>query len=549
MIHGRIAKALALGLLMVASAAHARKIESVPGEYVVKLKSRFSTMSNAQLESALGSQVVEHLSAESRAVLVRRTQVERSVSAIAALKSSSLVEYAEPNYIYRATGGVESLPNDPELTQLWGMINTGQKSTGDAGEIQGVAGIDIDAERAWQIETGSGKVVVAGIDTGIDYALPDLAANMWTNEAEANGTAGVDDDGNGIVDDIHGYNAITNNGEMKDDHGHGSHTAGTIGAKGNDGAGIVGVAWDVKLMGVKFLSAEGGGSLADAIKAIDYTTKMGVDMTSNSWGGGGYSQALYDAIKRAGDAGILFVAAAGNSAADNDTDPEYPASYDLDNIVSVAAVDAAGQLAFFSCYGKTTVDVAAPGVNVYSTTPAGYDSWSGTSMATPHVTGVAALLKSANPEMSAAEIKARLIKSARPLASLRGRVASNGMVNAYHALMNTVPPADANDPFTWDKSAEQISSPHPYTDKYKNTYTVRVEGAKKIAIHFSRFDTELGYDKVTIKDGNGTVVAVLSGKRDDSFSPVIEGDSAVIEFVTDDSATYYGFDIDGIAYK
>lgn len=549
MIHGRIAKALTMGLLLAASAAHAKKIESVPGEYVVKLKNRFATMSTVQLENALGAQVVEHLSQASRSVLVRRPQVEKSTSAIAALKSSSLVEYAEPNFIYRASTGSESLPDDPALNQLWGMINTGQKSTGDMGEIEGKAGVDIDAQRAWQIETGSSKVVIAGIDTGIDYTLQDLAPNMWTNEAEANGTAGVDDDNNGIVDDIHGYNAITNNGEMKDDHGHGSHTAGTMAAKGNDGSGIVGVAWNAKLMGVKFLSAEGGGTLADAIKAIDYTTQMRVDMTSNSWGGGGFSQALYDAIKRAGDAGILFIAAAGNSSADNDSDPEYPASYDLDNIISVAAIDNAGELAYFSCFGKTTVDVAAPGVNIYSITPGGYDSWSGTSMATPHVTGVAALLKSANPDMTAAQIKERIIKTARPIASLRSKVASGGLINAYHALMNTVPEPDANDPFTWDKTAEQISTPHPYVDNYRNSYTVRVQGAKKIAIHFSRFDTELGYDKVTIKDGNGAVVAVISGRHDDSFSPVIEGDSAVIEFATDDSATQYGFDIDGIAYK
>jgi subtilisin family serine protease len=550
MIHGRIVKALILGLLGISLNAHAKKHDAVPGEYVVKLKDRFATMSVTQLERSLGAQVVEHLSPASNAVLVRRSKVERADFAVQAISQSPLVEYAEPNYIYRIVGGATSLPNDPDLDKLWGLINTGQKSSGDMGDVSGVAGIDIDAKRAWAIETGSRDIVIASIDTGVDYTLQDLAPNMWVNEAEKNGTAGVDDDANGIVDDIHGLNAITNTGDPKDDHGHGSHTSGTIGAKGNDGKGIVGVAWNARIMGVKFLSSSGGGTLADAVKSIDYTTAMKVHMTSNSWGGGGYSEALYESIKRARDAGILFVAAAGNSSSNNDNDPEYPASYDLDNIISVAAIDNAGQLAYFSCFGKESVDVAAPGVNVYSSVPGNsYESWSGTSMAAPHVSGVAALLYSANPGITYKEVRERLIKTAKPMGSLRGKVASAGLVNAYHALMNTVPPGDPNDPFNWDKNTVKISTPHPYTDKYKNSWTVKVDGAKKIAIYFSRFDTELGYDKVEIKDGNGKVAAVISGLRNDSFSPVIEGDTAVITFTADDSATRYGFDIDGIAYK
>lgn len=555
MIHGRIARALSLSLLLVAVAAEAKKIESVPGEYVVKLKESYSTMSTHTLEQSLGVEVVEHLSTESQAILVRRTQIEKSDFAIQALRQNSMVEYAEPNYIYRAIGGVASLPNDQELGKLWGMVNSGQTSQGDMGAVEGKVGIDIDAKRAWQIETGSSKVIVASIDTGVDYTIPDLAPNMWVNAAEKNGTAGVDDDNNGVIDDIYGYNASytgedkSKAGDPKDDHGHGSHTSGTIGAKGNNGIGVAGVAWNVSIMGVKFLTASGGGSLADAVKAIDYTTKMKVDLTNNSWGGGGYSQALYDAIKRAKDAGILFVAAAGNSGSNNDSEPEYPASYDLDNIISVAAVDNAGAMAYFSCFGKTSVDVAAPGVNVYSTIPGGFDSWSGTSMASPHVAGVAALLKSANPEMTAAQIKERIIKTASPMGSMRGRSVAGGMVNAYHALMNTVPDGDPNDPFNWDKNAVKVSTPHPYADNYKNTWTLKVDGAKQIAIYFSKFDTEMGYDKVTIKDGTGKVVAVLSGARDDSYSPVIEGDTALIEFAADDSASRYGFDIEGIAYK
>lgn len=549
MIHGRMLRTLLVGLLMLGSAANAKKFAAVPGEYVVKLKNQYSVLGTAQLERLLGAKVVEQLSPESNAVLVQRSVVEKAELAIAAMANSPGVEYAEPNYIYHTVGGVRSLPNDPRLNELWGMINTGQKSSGDMGEITGKAGVDIDAKRAWEIETGNNRVVIASIDTGVDFGLEDLAPNAWTNTAELNGRAGVDDDNNGVVDDVNGYNAINNSGNQTDDHGHGSHTSGTIAAKGNDGKGVVGVAWNAKVMGVKFLSASGGGTLADAVKAVDYTTRMKVDMTSNSWGGGGFSQSLYDAIARARDAGILFIAAAGNSGSDNDSDPEYPASYDLDNIVSVAAIDNAGDLAYFSCYGATTVDVGAPGVNVVSSTPNGYESWSGTSMATPHVTGVAALLKSANPNMGWAEIKERLIRTSKPLGSLRGKVASNGLVNAYHALTNTVPPGDPEDPFNWDKSAYNISTAHPYADKYTNSWTIKVNGAEKIALYFSRFETEQGYDKLTIKDGQGKEVAVWSGTKNGQFTPVIEGDTAVITFQTDDSINRYGFDIDGIAYK
>jgi thermitase len=549
MIQGRILKVLSLGLLGVAFSAHAAKYEAVPGEYVVKLKNSFVTMSAGDIGRSMEAEVIERLSPESRSILIRRPQVERAEFAVRALKQNPLVEYAEPNYIYRIVGGATSLPNDPKLNKLWGLHNTGEKSNGDMGEISGKAGIDIDAHRAWEIETGNGKVVIASIDTGVDYTIEDLAPNMWVNEAEKNGRAGIDDDNNGVIDDIHGYNAITGGGDPKDDHGHGSHTSGTIAARGNDGKGVVGVNWDAKIMAIKFLAAEGGGTLDDAVKAIDYAIKMKADIMTNSWGGGPYTQSLYDAIKRAKDAGILFVAAAGNAGTNVDESPEYPAAYDLDNILSVAAIDNAGEMAYFSCYGKKAVDVAAPGVNILSTVPGGYEAWSGTSMAAPHVTGVAALLKAANPDLGWMEIKERIMKTAVPLGSLRGKIATGGLVNAYNALTNTMPEADPNDPFNWDKDSIRVSTPHPYADNFKETYTVKKEGATKIAIYFSKFDTEQGYDKVEIKDGAGQVVAVMSGLHDDTFTPVIEGDTATVTIIADDTASRYGFDIEGVAYK
>lgn len=551
-IQGRIVNALGMGILLLGfSQASTAKtpVEAVPGEYVVKLKSGVSTMSMGSLSQALGGQVVEKISPQSEAVLLRRQMLENSSFVINALEQNPYVEYAEPNYIYRVVGGTTKSPSDPELGKLWGLINTGQEVSGDMPAVLGKPGIDIDAKRAWEVETGSRDVLVAVIDTGVDYTIADLRPNMWTNAAELNGTAGVDDDNNGFVDDVYGYDFANKDGDPKDDHGHGSHVSGTIAGNGDDGVGVVGVAWKAKVMGIKFLSASGGGTLEDAVKSIDYATQMGAQIMSNSWGGGGYSQALYDSIERANKKGILFVAAAGNSSSNNDEDPGYPASYDNSNIISVAAIDSTGQLASFSSYGKTSVDVAAPGVNIYSTIPGGFDAWSGTSMATPHVSGVAVLLLAKEPNLSLADLRERIIKTARPLAALNRKVASGGLVNAYHALTNTMPPADPDDPFQWDKKDHRLSSPHPYKDKFSQSWTVEVPGAKRIALYFSKFETETGYDKLTFKDANGKVVAVWSGNNTDSFSPVIEGSTVVITLETDDSQTGYGFDLDSVAYQ
>ncbi len=550
-VQGRIIKALGMGLLVFgfASLSAANQIESVPGEYVVKLKLGQASISNSYLASALNAESVRTISAQSGAVLVKKSGLEIASLAIQALENNPYVEYAEPNYIYRPVGQIASLPNDPQLGRLWGLINTGQSSSGDMPGQKGVAGVDVDAARAWEIQTGSRDVVIAVIDTGVDYTLADLGPNMWVNEAEKNGQAGVDDDGNGFIDDIHGYDFVNNDGDPKDDQGHGSHVSGTIAGNGNDGVGVVGVAWQARVMGLKFLSASGGGTLENAIKAIDYATQMGAKITSNSWGGGGRSEALYEAIERSNQAGILFVAAAGNSAANNDVNPGYPASYDNNNIISVAAIDNSGRMASFSSYGRTSVDVAAPGVNVLSTTPGGFVSWSGTSMAAPHVSGVAVLLMSQEPNLTAHEVRERIIATARPLSAAKNKVSSGGIVNAYHALTNTLPPADPNDPFNWDKSEYSISTAHPYTENFSQSWTVQVPGARRIALYFSRFQTERGYDKLSFKNAQGQTVGVMSGANDDSFSPVIEGDTVVITFESDDSVSEYGFDMTAVAYQ
>lgn len=519
-----------------------KKVDAVPGEYVVRLKPQaMGIQSVTALSQALGAYVKSSIPSHN-IVVVKRPTFETKYSAVKTLSQNPLVDVAEPNYIYR----INKTPNDPMFGQLWGMSNTGQKDS--EGKV-GTAGVDIGVEKAWDIETGSDKMVVAVIDTGIDFNHPDLKDNLWTNEVEANGKPGVDDDGNGVIDDIHGFNAIKGNGDAMDDQGHGSHCAGTIGAKGNDGKGIVGVNWNVKLMAVKFLDANGSGSLEDAIKAIDYATKMGAKVMSNSWGGGSFSQTLFDSIKKTEEAGALFIAAAGNDGLNNDTSEVYPANYNVTNMIAVAAIDNTGARASFSNYGKNKVHIAAPGVNIYSSTGGKYDSWSGTSMATPHVSGVAALVWAHEGNMTAANVKQRLLQTAKPLASLSGKVKTGGLVNAYNALANKTPEADPNDPAQWQTKDVDYASAHPYEKNSDVKFEIKVPGAKQVAIYFEKFDTEAVYDTVELYAGNGARVEILSGNNDESFSSVVSGDTVKVVFKSDGSVEKDGWHITKVAYR
>lgn len=379
--------------------------------------------------------VVVDLATMPRAAVARTSLAARKAEAanlterIRNLKASGLFEYVEPDYVVHAN----TLPSDSAFTDgtLWGLRNQGQS--------QGVSGADIDATTAWLTTTGSREVVVAVLDSGVRHTHQDLAANMWTNAAEVAGD-GIDNDSNGFVDDIYGINAITRTGDPMDDNNHGTHCAGTIGAVANGGGPHVGVAWNVRIMALKFLDADGSGSLSDAIAGIDYAVGQRADILSNSWGGGGYSRALYDAIERANAAGILFVAAAGNHQGNNDQIPNYPSNYENTNVVAVAALDRSDALASFSCFGANTVDIGAPGVAIFSCTAASdtsYAVFNGTSMATPHVAGVAALLKSRFPQADAAELAQRLLLSARQIPSLAGRCVTGGSVDAAAALAIT----------------------------------------------------------------------------------------------------------------
>src|SRR6266550_3945083 len=341
---------------------------------------------------------------------------------LAALRRDPRVRYAERNVRFHA----DQTPDDPSFGQLWGLENVGQAVSG----VTGTPDADIDAPEAWSVTTGSPDVTVGIIDTGVDYMHPDLASNIWINPGENCAGCrndGIDNDGNGYVDDWHGWDFINNDNDPFDDNGHGTHVAGTIGAVGDNGNGVAGVSWSVRLMPLKFLGANGAGDAADAVRAVLYATSMGAVVTNNSWGGDEYSQALADAIAQADAHGSLFVAAAGNSLSDNDLTANYPSNYDLPNVVAVAATTNRDARAWFSNYGLKSVDLGAPGASILSTWPGGsYRYLDGTSMAAPHVTGAVALTSAAFPTASAEGIKALLLRTVDPNASLAGRTSTGG---------------------------------------------------------------------------------------------------------------------------
>lgn len=335
----------------------------------------------------------------------------------------------EPNYAL----SVDVVPDDPSFDQLWGLDNAD-----DA---------DIDAPEAWDLTTGAGNIVVGVIDTGVDYTHEDLAQNMWVNPVECPAGMGacvengIDEDGNGYVDDFYGWDFINNDNDPFDDNSHGTHVAGTIAAVGNNGTGVVGVNWNAKIMALKFLGSSGSGFTSDAVEAIEYATMMkrdhGIDirLTNNSWGGGGYSQTMFDAIADSRNADMLFVAAAGNDSRNTDSSPAYPASYQLNNILSVASTTSSDGLSSFSNYGSTSVDLGAPGSSIYSTIPGNqYGTKSGTSMASPHVAGVAALAWGIDPAANHLRVRNAIVGGVDPLSSLAGKTVTGGRLNANATL-------------------------------------------------------------------------------------------------------------------
>lgn len=412
--------------------------EMVPNEILVKFKAGTDASKKEAVLAKLGGKVKEKILTKMMEKLGERDGIElvsipgKVADAVLEAKNLPDVEYAEPNYIYHH----DATFNDTYFSNgsLWGMYGDASSPANQYGS---------QAAEAWaKGNTGSGDVYVGVIDEGIMNTHSELTANCWVNPYDP--VDGTDNDGNGYVDDKWGWDFDGNNNTTfdgtQDDHA--THVAGTIGAVGGNGAGVAGVCWSVKMISCKFLGRN-GGTTANAILAVDYITDLkirhglNIVATNNSWGGGGFSQALKDAIDRANAADILFVAAAGNNGTNNDATASYPSNYTSANVIAVAAITSTGALASFSQYGATTVDLGAPGQAIYSTVPvsqkgkvvSGYASYSGTSMATPHVTGAAALYASSHSGASAASIKGAILSSAVPTSSLAGKCVTGGRLN------------------------------------------------------------------------------------------------------------------------
>ena len=431
-----------------------RKGNYKEGELLVKFKSDVVNASSQQVHKAVGSSVVRKYDIVPNLELV---QLPKSVSVLEAVKNYMTdpnVEYAEPNYIIRAA----TFPNDPYFRNQWSLHNDGTYAGG-------TADADIDAPEAWDIATGNSNILIAVLDTGIAFTHDDLVNNIWQNPGESSCTDGYDEDGNGFTDDCYGWNFVNDNNNPMDDDGHGTHVAGIIAAAGNNGNGIAGVMWHAKLMAIKILNEEGVGENSELIDAINYLVSLkqkgaNIRVINASLGGGEYSKAVEDAIWSLNAEGILFVAAAGNGGEDgagdnNDLMPFYPASYKPFNIISVAATDQDDTRVPFSNYGITTVHVAAPGVYTFSTVPyalnqTGYgvlEYMAGTSMAAPHVSGLAGLLCSYydgvhNTLFNYQQVRNTILRYVDVQPTLEGWIYTGGRINAYRALSSLLAPTN-----------------------------------------------------------------------------------------------------------
>lgn len=550
----RGATKLAIGLLAISfstvSLARKDSVESIPGEFIIKLKSGVKkSVLNLKRFSFIQTQHPLNVSfGELYKVKVDQKASRESILNI--LRNDPAVEYVEPNYIYKAIGTYDA-PADPKFSSLWGLHNTGNNEpSSTVKSLTGIVGADIDAINAWNQGIGSKEIKIAVIDTGIDYNHPDLKNNMAVNDSEKNGKPGVDDDNNGFIDDIYGYDFANNDADPMDGHSHGTHCAGTIGAVHND-VGVAGVMKEVSLVAVKFLSDSGSGSTESAVKAIDYATKRGVQIMSNSWGGGGFSQALEDAIKNANAKGIIFVAAAGNDSANNDNTPHYPSNYSVSNVISVAAHQITDSLASFSCYGRRTVHIAAPGKNILSTIKnGGYAVYSGTSMATPHVSGAVGLLLAQERSLTPSEVKERVMATSVPVAAYKSKTISGGRLNAYNMLTDTRPIRNEPDPSLWVRTNLQsaFESEHPYKEGANFSKSFSVAGAKFLRVVVEKFETEAGYDVLNVANGSGAVSEQISGTGTNYVSEYVEGDVINLNFKSDSSVNKWGFVIKQIDY-
>jgi len=471
------------------------------GELLVKFRSGVVTASSLKVHQALGAAVLKRFVLVPNLDHVTLPAGLSIKDAIMKCMEDPAVEYAEPNYIKR----ISRLPNDTLFAQQWGLTK-------------------INAPGAWDVNTGSNSVIVAVIDSGIDLTHPDLIANIGP-----------------------GYNFITNNNVPMDDNGHGTHVSGVIGAVGNNQIGVTGVMWNVKLMPLKFLDATGNGSTADEISAIEFAITHGAKIMNASFAGSDFSQSEFLAIRSANSSGVLLMAAAGNDGTNNDQKPNYPANYNLPNIISVAATDQNDNLALFSNFGPNSVQVAAPGVDILSTIPLNlppctihpfepnYDYCSGTSQATPFISGLAGLLYSQNPDLSYLQVRSILFSSVDVLPSLNNKILTSGRVNAFRALTTPIVPHISISPSSKDFGTVTVGS-----SSSSQTFTVSNQGTANLIIGQITLAGANAAEFSMANDGcsNHTIAPLSNCTIQATFSPASAGaKSATISFPSNDTAS------------
>lgn len=519
--------------LMAASHADGELLIQYAASTSAALRNSIRALVRGRAEEVIETVAMRH----SNAGVIERVKVGTGVSverATAFLRNRPGVISAEPNWRL----SVAAVSNDPYYTtnsRMWGMYGDDQPAaTGPNGTTNAFGS---QAEKAWDAGfTGSNSVVVGIVDEGVDISHPDLRDNIWVNPFEIAGD-GVDNDGNGYVDDINGWDFVNGDNTVYDgvDDDHGTHVAGTIGAAGGNGLGVAGVSWDVTMISTKFLGPNGGYT-SDAIRALDYLTDLktrhGINIvaSNNSWGGGGYSSALHSAILRAAKADILFVAAAGNSAVDTDLTAYYPQGYTTlqststttaapyEAVLSVAALDSAGNLASYSNYGGRSVDLAAPGSGIWSTLPGGgYGAYNGTSMATPHVTGTIALYAAAYPQARAATIREAVLASTRPTASLAGKTVTGGRLDTA-AAVRAAPPVGIT------ISGGSVTEGNTGTTPLVFTVTLSAPAATDVTVAFATVNgsAAAGSDYV----GQSGTLTFLAGETLKTIAVDVNGDTA-----------------------
>ena len=496
------------------------------GELLVKFRSGVVTASSLKTHQVLGATSLKRFTLVPNLEHVRLSGGLSVRDAIIKYMEDPAVEYAEPNYIKR----VSSVPDDPLFSQQWGTTK-------------------INAPQAWDITTGNDNVIVAVLDSGIDLNHPDLVNNIWNNTAESC-TDGIDHDRDGYVNDCRGWNFVSDNNTPQDDNGHGTHVSGIIGAVGNNGIGVAGVMWNVKLMPLKFLDADGNGSTSDEISAIEFAITHGAKVMNASFAGPDFSNSEYDAVSHANNAGILLMAAAGNESANDDTTPSYPASFSnptdpnlvknnlgaLFNVISVAATGQNDNLASFSNFGVNSVQVAAPGLSVLSTIPtSAYGLESGTSQATPFVSGLAGLLYSQNPNLSYLQVRSVIFSSVDILPSLNNKILTSGRINALSALTFPIAPKLSVSP-----SSADFGTVAAGTTSSAKTFTATNTGTADLIIGQVTLTGANAVEFSMANDGcsNHTIAPLFNCTIQGTFSPTSEGaKNAAMSFPSNDNAS------------